>query len=377
MAFALIFLPMLHGGPRHGHPLESAEALAPAGRGGCASRADRLRPHESAGLQSPSLLARPGSPGQARPPRRQRPLPLLLDLLPPATSQYRQERSNRVFVRLPPRSSSDVMSLVAWSQHLGLIWVAIEATTLVDGSPHLLQPLEAQHRGHLEVPPRLLGRHRPRPPRHLLPGLLRACQAGSHAQLDARGPRACAAPGLSKPWLRAAFVLLLVGYGTKMGLAPMHTWKPDAYGEAPGVVGAVFAGWRHQLRLPRLPPRLPDLRGRGRGRLRLEAPPLHGPLLDGGGRPLHDRPAGLQAHARLLQRRAHGHPRARPGHRRRPPSTALCSTWPPTRRPRACSSSRPATSIEPTPARAATRSRGALRRLPLSGAPSFSRGCSR
>ena len=39
-----------------------------------------------------------------------------------------------------------------------------------------------------------------------------------------------------------AFVLALVGYGTKMGLAPMHTWKPDAYGEAPGVIGAVFAG---------------------------------------------------------------------------------------------------------------------------------------
>jgi hydrogenase-4 component F len=27
-----------------------------------------------------------------------------------------------------------------------------------------------------------------------------------------------------------------------MGLAPMHTWKPDAYGEAPGLVGAVLAG---------------------------------------------------------------------------------------------------------------------------------------
>jgi hydrogenase-4 component F len=50
------------------------------------------------------------------------------------------------------------------------------------------------------------------------------------------------AGGLSKPWLRASFVLLLLGYGTKMGLAPMHTWKPDAYGEAPGVVGAIFAG---------------------------------------------------------------------------------------------------------------------------------------
>ena len=26
------------------------------------------------------------------------------------------------------------------------------------------------------------------------------------------------------------------------GLAPMHTWKPDAYGEAPGIVGALLAG---------------------------------------------------------------------------------------------------------------------------------------
>jgi hydrogenase-4 component F len=50
------------------------------------------------------------------------------------------------------------------------------------------------------------------------------------------------AAGFSKPWLHAAFILLLVGYGTKMGIAPMHTWKPDAYGEAPGVVGALLAG---------------------------------------------------------------------------------------------------------------------------------------
>lgn len=45
-------------------------------------------------------------------------------------------------------------------------------------------------------------------------------------------------PGL----LRAAFVFLLVGYGTKMGLAPLHSWKPDTYGEAPGLVGALMAG---------------------------------------------------------------------------------------------------------------------------------------
>ncbi len=50
------------------------------------------------------------------------------------------------------------------------------------------------------------------------------------------------APKLSRPWLRSAFIILFVGYGTKMGLAPMHTWKPDAYGEAPGLVGALLAG---------------------------------------------------------------------------------------------------------------------------------------
>ena len=47
---------------------------------------------------------------------------------------------------------------------------------------------------------------------------------------------------LSRPWIRAGFVLLLIGYGTKMGLAPLHTWKPDAYGEAPGIIGALLAG---------------------------------------------------------------------------------------------------------------------------------------
>jgi len=32
--------------------------------------------------------------------------------------------------------------------------------------------------------------------------------------------------------MRLAFVLVLLGYGTKAGLAPMHTWKPDAFGGA-------------------------------------------------------------------------------------------------------------------------------------------------
>ena len=50
-----------------------------------------------------------------------------------------------------------------------------------------------------------------------------------------------AAPRLDPGVLKLAFVFLLVGFGTKAGLAPMHTWKPDAYGEAPAPVSALMA----------------------------------------------------------------------------------------------------------------------------------------
>ena len=40
--------------------------------------------------------------------------------------------------------------------------------------------------------------------------------------------------------MRLAFVMALVGYGTKAGLAPMHTWKPDAYAEAPVPASAIL-----------------------------------------------------------------------------------------------------------------------------------------
>ncbi len=47
---------------------------------------------------------------------------------------------------------------------------------------------------------------------------------------------------LEPAWLRLAFLLLLVGYGTKMGLAPMHTWLPDAHSESPSLVSALLSG---------------------------------------------------------------------------------------------------------------------------------------
>ena len=41
--------------------------------------------------------------------------------------------------------------------------------------------------------------------------------------------------------MRLAFILILLGFGTKAGIAPMHTWKPDAYSEAPVPVAAMLA----------------------------------------------------------------------------------------------------------------------------------------
>ena len=42
--------------------------------------------------------------------------------------------------------------------------------------------------------------------------------------------------------LQLAFVFLLVGYGTKVGLAPLHNWLPDAHAEGPTPISAVLSG---------------------------------------------------------------------------------------------------------------------------------------
>src|SRR5881296_666291 len=50
------------------------------------------------------------------------------------------------------------------------------------------------------------------------------------------------APGLPARVVELGFVFLLVGYGTKAGLAPMHTWLPDAHSEAPAPISAMMSG---------------------------------------------------------------------------------------------------------------------------------------
>ena len=111
-------------------------------------------------------------------------------------------------------------------------------------------------------------------------------------------------------WLKAAFLFFLVGYGTKMGLAPMHTWLPDAHSESPSLVSALLSGAllncaflgilrAHQVCVAA---GLADFSQELLRDLR--------PAVDGRRGGLHPRPDRLQADARLFERRAHGHPGA-------------------------------------------------------------------
>lgn len=47
---------------------------------------------------------------------------------------------------------------------------------------------------------------------------------------------------LDPTWVTLAFVFILIGYGTKAGLAPLHFWLPDAHSEAPSPVSAILSG---------------------------------------------------------------------------------------------------------------------------------------
>jgi len=151
--------------------------------------------------------------------------------------RYRRELSNRVFVPCILVFLA-MTTLVACSQHLGLMWVAVEAATLTT-APLIYfnrtpRSIEATWKyllvGSVGIALALLGSF-----------FLAYASLGQDSSL-LFGDLLARADHMSRSWLRVAFILLLVGYGTKMGLAPMHTWKPDAYGEAPGVVGALLAG---------------------------------------------------------------------------------------------------------------------------------------
>jgi hydrogenase-4 component F len=153
--------------------------------------------------------------------------------------KVRSERPNRVFVALL-LAILGLLSAGHQARHLGLLWIATEAVTLAavpllhfNGTP---RAFEATWKyllvGGTGIALSLLG--------SFCLGYA-SLHGGGEGNLTFVALTAQGA-GLSRPWVLTAWVLLLVGYGTKMGLAPMHTWKPDAYGEAPGIVGAILAG---------------------------------------------------------------------------------------------------------------------------------------
>ena len=50
-----------------------------------------------------------------------------------------------------------------------------------------------------------------------------------------------AAPGLDPELVKMSFVFIMIGFGTKMGLAPMHTWLPDAHSQSPSPISAMLS----------------------------------------------------------------------------------------------------------------------------------------
>jgi hydrogenase-4 component F len=71
--------------------------------------------------------------------------------------------------------------------------------------------------------------------------LFAAMQAGGGGTYTWAG-LVTAAPRMPPILLQAAFLLILIGLGTKVGLVPMHTWLPDAHSQAPSPVCALLSG---------------------------------------------------------------------------------------------------------------------------------------
>lgn len=133
------------------------------------------------------------------------------------------------------------MLLVAASNNLGILWIAVELTTLAsvflvafhDRDTSLEAAWKFLMLGSLGLGFALLGT--------VL--LFASAQGALGEDLSALnwtrfvelGPR------LHPFTLQLGVLFALIGYGTKAGLAPMHTWKPDAYREAPSPAGVLMA----------------------------------------------------------------------------------------------------------------------------------------
>ena len=157
----------------------------------------------------------------------------------PATLKFEGDKtmSPRVFAALFAAFLA-TMTLVALARNFGLLWVAIEATTLASAPLVIFrrtpQSLEAMWKYLLicsvGIGLALFGTL-----------LLGVASHGSHAGLNME-LLAQYRDKINPQWFRIAFIFCFAGYGLKMGLAPFHTWLPDAHGAAPAVEPALLSG---------------------------------------------------------------------------------------------------------------------------------------
>ncbi len=132
------------------------------------------------------------------------------------------------------------MVLAVVANNLGVLWVAIEATTVVTtflvGHHRTPAALEASWKYIIICSVGIAV---------AFLGTAVLYLAGVHAHvanpLDFTTLAAHAAL-LNAPVVRLAFTLLVLGYGTKAGLVPLFSWLPDAHGQAPAPVSALMSG---------------------------------------------------------------------------------------------------------------------------------------
>jgi hydrogenase-4 component F len=140
------------------------------------------------------------------------------------------------------------LNLFAWAMlaaplmsSLALLWIAVEITTVVSALLVAIEDTDGAAEAawkYVLIASAGLGLG--------LLGTVFAYFAGSqvlgeHYNLAIQ-PLIAAGPHLSATPVRLAFLLALLGYGTKVGLFPVHTWLPDAHSEAPTPVSALLSG---------------------------------------------------------------------------------------------------------------------------------------
>ena len=134
-----------------------------------------------------------------------------------------------------------MLLLVVLSNNIGLTWIALEATTIVSSflilSYHDSLSVEAMWKYILicsvGIALAFLGTVLVIAAAHSLP---------EHNSVYTFTELQKYAPKLDSSLMLFAFIFIIVGFGTKAGLAPMHTWLPDAHSQAPTPVSAVFSG---------------------------------------------------------------------------------------------------------------------------------------